>query len=148
MAAFNQAAKDRYLTLIARGRMPRMAAEDIGFTWGTIRRHLKEDADFAEAMDEAQRRALEPIEEVLYDMALERDLGAIKEVLHNRAPEDWRDARVVQQQITGPGGGPVQIAAVTVDVWREVLTNPELREQAISMAREIPAIEAEVVRAT
>jgi hypothetical protein len=131
--------KARYVELIRRGRMPRMASEDVGFTWATIKTHLKNDPEFAEAVTEAKRRALEPIEEVTYDLALEGKEWAVKEILHNKLPDEWSDRRVTQTQLTGPGGGPIQIAAVSTDAWRLALTNPELRADALSFGRELPA---------
>ncbi len=137
---FDDDAKARWLTLIARGRMPRSAAEDIGFTYPTIQGHLRRNPEFSAAYAEARRRALEPIEEVAYDKALEGDFNFVKMVLNNRAPEDWSDRKVVSH--TGPNGGPIQVAAVSTDSLREMLTNPELRREALSLMREIPAIEA------
>ncbi len=120
--------------------MPRSAAEDIGFTYPTIQGHLRRNPEFSAAYAEARRRALEPIEEVAYDKALEGDFNFVKMVLNNRAPEDWSDRKVVSH--TGPNGGPIQVAAVSTDSLREMLTNPELRREALSLMREIPAIEA------
>lgn len=139
-APFDDDAKARYLSLIVRGRMPRMAAEDIGFTWATVQHHKRRDPAFAEAFHEAQRRALEPIEEVAYDKALEGDFNFVKLVLFNRTPEEWSDRKTVTH--TGPGGGPIQVAAVSTDALREMLTNPEIRREALDMVREIPALGA------
>lgn len=142
-AEFDAGAKARYIQLIRRGRPPRLAAEDIGFTYATVRKHAGLDPDFAEAMVEAGYASIEPVEEVLRDKALEGDMSAIKMVLTNVGePGRWLDKRVVQQQITGPGGGPIQIA-VAAEI-RAVLTDPDTRHAAIeTLCREVPMLTAE-----
>lgn len=135
---FDADAKAAYLKRLSAGRPPLMAAEDIGFTWRTIRHHLAEDPEFREDCEIAEKRATEPIEQVLYDEALEGRQWAVTEVLHNRRPERWADRKVVQQQITGPGGGPIQV--VTMEALREVLTSPDTRREALEFLHSVPAV--------
>lgn len=137
---FDADAKAAYIARLATGRQPLMAAEDIGFTWQTIRSHVREDPDFAEACQIAELRATEPIAEVMYDKALEGEQWAVKEVLHNRNPERWMDRKVVQQQLTGPGGGPIQV--VTMELLREIVTDGDTRADALAFLHAVPAIEA------
>lgn len=137
-APFDADAKAAYVRRIAQGRPPLSAAEDIGFTWPTIRRHLQDDPEFAEACQIAEMRATEPVEETLMDLALEGNIVAIKEVLHNRRPDRWQDRKVVQNQHVGPGGGPIQV--VTMEVLREALTEGDTREAMLELLHTVPAI--------
>jgi len=125
------------------------AAEALGFTWATVRRHLKEDGEFAQRVDEAENLLIEQIEGVLIDEALDGNLGAIKMFLHNRAGHRWRDEQVIRKELSGPNGGPIQLVQANVLALREVLTEGTIREAALEMVRELPAhtdvIEAEVV---
>lgn len=120
--------------------MPRLAAEDIGFTWATVSRHLKDDREFATAVHEASMRVDEQVEEVLLDLALDGNMAAITKWFQGRQPGKYVDTR--QVQVTGAGGGPIQLAAVSTDALRQMLTNPESRGDMLELVREIPAIEA------
>lgn len=142
---FDATAKKRYCLLIARGRRPASAAHDIGFSLATIKSHLKRDESFAELYTSSAMLANERVEEVLYDKATDGDLGAIKEWLHNRAPDEWKDQKVIQNQISGPGGGPVQIVRSSVLALREVLMGDDTRVAGLVMVDDIPALGPEVV---
>lgn len=137
-AAFSQQHKRRYIALIDRGRMPRLAAEDIGFSWSTIQRHLRDDPDFRQACEEASLRLDEHVEEVLLDKALDGDMGAIKMWFQGRQPGKYQESR--QVQVTGPGGGPIQLATASTEGLRTMLTSPESRTAMLELVREIPAV--------
>ena len=141
-AAFSEQHKRRYVNLIERGRMPRNAAEDIGFTWSTIQSHLRSDPEFRQACEEASQRVDEHVEETLLDMALEGNLGAISKWLGARNPQKYGDVR--QVQVTGAGGGPIQIATDSTDGLRQMLTSPDSRTQMLQLVREIPAVVIDV----
>lgn len=137
---FDALVKKRYVALIDRGRLPRLAAEDVGFAWTTVQRHLKDDPEFREACEEASRRLDEHVEEVLLDKALDGDLGAIRMWFQGRQPGKYVESK--QVQVTGAGGGPIQLASVSTDGLRTMLTSPESRADMLELVREIPAIEA------
>lgn len=136
---FGDFEKKRFVELLARGRAPALAAEDIGFTYATIRRHLKEDVAFAEAAEQAVLVVDARVEEVAYDMATSGDNPASTwKWLERRRPAQWGETKNVQ--VTGPGGGPIQLAAVTTDALREVLTAGDTRDAALAMVQELPAV--------
>lgn len=136
---FGDFEKKRFVELLARGRAPALAAEDIGFTYATIRRHLKEDVAFAEAAEQAVLVVDARVEEVAYDMATSGDSPASTwKWLERRRPAQWGETKNVQ--VTGPGGGPIQLAAVTTDALREVLTAGDTRDAALAMVQELPAV--------
>ena len=136
---FGDFEKKRFVDLLARGRAPALAAEDIGFTYATIRRHLKEDVAFAEAAEQAILVVDARVEEVAYDMATSGDNPASTwKWLERRRPAQWGETKNVQ--VTGPGGGPIQLAAVTTDALREVLTAGDTRDAALAMVQELPAV--------
>lgn len=138
--AFGPREKARFVELVQRGRRPRTAAEDVGFTWQTVRNHLRSDPAFAEAFQEAGDLASERVEEVVYDLATEGSLAAAKFWLTNRT-RDWVDS-TKQVQVTGAGGGPIELAVGSTEMWRNLLQDPEARTEALAFAREVPAIEA------
>lgn len=138
--AFSEQHKRRFVALIDRGRLPRLAAEDIGYTWGTVKRHLASDPEFREACEEASLRVDEHVEEVLLDKALEGDLGAIRMWFQGRQPGKYVEAK--QVQVTGAGGGPIQLATTSTDGLRKMLTSPDSRKEMLELVKEIPAIEA------
>ena len=136
---FGDFEKKRFVDLLARGRAPALAAEDIGFTYATIRRHLKEDVAFTEAAEQAILVVDARVEEVAYDMATSGDNPASTwKWLERRRPAQWGETKNVQ--VTGPGGGPIQLAAVTTDALREVLTAGDTRDAALAMVQELPAV--------
>jgi hypothetical protein len=112
---------DAYVALIAKGELPIHAAAKIGFTLATIKNHLKHDESFRERVDLAAGAVLEDVEGVLLSMALDRNLGAIKFYLTNRDSKRWVDSRTINQQISGPDGGPVQVGIAVVAALREVI---------------------------
>ncbi len=141
--AFDDQAKKRFATLISRGRPPALAAEDIGFTWPTVRRHLGEDAEFREAVEQATLVVDATVQEVAFDLATDGKHPASKwRWLERRQRQEWADTRNVQHTVSGPGGGPIVLAQVVGGALREVLSDPETRAAALAMVREVPAIEA------
>ena len=144
--AFDDAAKDRYLTLIARGTPATLAAAQIGVTAQTVKRHYKEDQDFAAAIDEAINLVDDRVEAVAYDLATSGDNPASTwKWLERRRRAQWADTKDIHHLVSGPGGGPIQIAEVTTQAPRGVLAAADTRSAALQMARELPVLEAEVV---
>lgn len=138
---FDALVKKRYVALLDRGRLPRLAAEDVGFAWSTVQKHLKEDREFALACHDASMRLDEHVEEVLLDKALDGDLGAIRMWFQGRQPGKYVESK--QVQVTGAGGGPIQIAAVSTQQLRTMLTDPAQRGDMLELVKEIPAVPIE-----
>lgn len=113
---------------------------------GTVGRWLKEDADFAAAMAEAAEEAADRIEAEIIRRGVK---GVTKNVWHNgkivgqelhysdvlliffakaMRPEKYRD----RYEISGPGGGPLQIEAVRAAA-RSIMGDPDSCEIAVRL---------------
>lgn len=75
---FDDAAKAAYCAALRAGLLKREAARQTGFSYQTVRNHLQNDPDFAEAAADAHAEATESVETVLYDLAKQGDLSAIR----------------------------------------------------------------------
>ena len=140
---FDDKTKARFVELTKRGRPPALAAEDVGFTWATVRKHMKDDPDFLAAYDQAVLVVDSRVAEVAYDLAVSGDSPASTwKWLERRQRAEWADQKNVTHTVSGPNGGPIQLAAVTTQALREVLTGSDTREVALAMVDQIPAIEA------
>lgn len=69
------------------------AAEAVGLARSTIARALRADPEFIAAVDLAEIEACEPVEDVLYQLAMKGNIVAIQIWLYNRNPDRWRDQR-------------------------------------------------------
>lgn len=147
---FDDLAKRRFIAVIRRRPGRQHAAEQIGMTWRTVKKHLAEDADFAAAVDEAENLMFELIENEVFDQALDGNLAAAKEVLHNFRSHRWKDQQVLRHEISGPGGGPILVAQGLSQGLRDALTTTTSRESMVAMIADIPTtaeLDAEVVDA-
>lgn len=141
---FDDTQKDRLLRLVGeKGLHPATAAEQIGFTWGTVKSHLESDSGFREAFVEAQEVSIARVEDELYKQAVEYgNLGAIKMILTNRAPR----GRWVDERDRGAGGrGGLGDPSIVLAGVREMLTSPEGGTAVIDRLVAVPlpgAIEA------
>lgn len=133
----DDAQRAEFLALIAEGERPRSAAQSVGVRWGAVRATMDGDALFAESYEEARAEALERVEAVLYDMALNRNIRAIETWLQNQAPEAWGQRSLHVH--TGPGGGPIQHVHGVVHALRELLLDESTREKMVAHVSELPA---------
>lgn len=141
---FDDAAKSRFVELIKRGRPPALAAEDISYSWRTIQRHIKEDAEFAAEIEQAIMVVDARVQETAYDLATSGEHPASTwKWLEARRRDEFGTSTNVQHTVTGPGGGPIQLAAVTVQAFREVLIGGDTRPAALALVGEVPIIEVE-----
>lgn len=136
--AFGTAEKRRVVRLVSQGKPLSAAAEQVGFSLATVRRHIAMDPDFANALDEANDVLDDRAEGVLYDRAMDGNMTALQMWLYNRRPERWRDMKTVRQEITGAGGGPIAVAAVVATTLREVLHDGTTRDRALGLVRAVP----------
>lgn len=140
---FGPTEKQRFINLISTGRPPALAAEDVGVTWATVRKHLREDPEFGAQVEQATLIVDSRVQEVAYDAAVSGDdMASTWKWLERRQRSEWADTKNVQHTVSGPGGGPVMLGAVVGQALREVLTDPETRTEALALARQLPAIEA------
>lgn len=140
MHQFDAQAQKAFLTRISRGRSPAIAAEECGFALSTVKAKRKSDREFDNAFNDALALVNGAVEEVLLEKALDGDFQSIREWLHNRAGERWREEKTLNQQISGPGGSPIQIAQSSVLTLRQVLADPDTRANALDMVRDMPAL--------
>lgn len=141
---FDDAAKSRFVELIKRGRPPALAAEDISYSWRTIQSHIKTDAEFAADIEQAIMVVDSRVEETAYDLAVSGEHPASTwKWLEARKRGEFGTSTNVQHTVTGPGGGPIQLAAVAVQALREVLVDEETRQPALAMVSSVPIIEVE-----
>jgi hypothetical protein len=117
---------------------PATAAEELGYTWGTVKRHLTEDHEFREAVVSAQEVATARIEDVVYDEAQHGAAWAVKMWLQNRGERGrWVDERAAA--VGGGGGGlgaagPIQI----LGAMREVFADGSTQESAVAFVLDVP----------
>ena len=104
----NEKKKGAYLELLRQGVLRGAAAEAIKVDRTTIWRWIKEDPEFAAAVEAAEMSAIEAVEDALYKAALEGNVVAMQVILYNRAPYRWADKRRVSHEHSGPGGGPIE----------------------------------------
>jgi len=74
---FTHEVRLKYLQSLREGNLKNESARIAGVSYKTVCRHRKDDDGFREDEAFAMDEALEGIEKILYEMALERDLGAI-----------------------------------------------------------------------
>ena len=141
---FDEQQQEIFCSFVKEGHNPRTAAQLCDFSWETVKRRMESDIAFAEAVADATSHATAKIEDVLYQEAAAGNLGAIKEWLHNRAPDRWRQEQVLRKEITGAGGGPITVVQGVVAAFREVLTDDDTREGALALAAAIPAAGHEI----
>jgi len=94
------------LELLSQGCRPMQAAKAVGVTSSTMRRHLNDDPDWREAVEQAQREAVELAEQALWKLAIGETTGvpqfeALRLWLMNRAPDQWKDPRNIKLDVSG-----------------------------------------------
>ncbi|GHE74754.1 hypothetical protein GCM10019059_37870 [Camelimonas fluminis] len=98
------------LQLMASGLSLAASAAELGFHRQRVYEWMDRHPEFADTVKLAQAKRQLFLERRL----LSADAGPVVTstifALKNAGPEDWRDK--VQAELTGPNGGPVQIAAV------------------------------------
>lgn len=141
---FGATEKQRFVNLISTGRPPALAAEDVGVTWATVRKHLREDPEFGAQVEQATLIVDSRVQEVAYDAAVSGDdMASTWKWLERRRRHEWADTKNVQHTVSGPGGGPVMVGALVGEALRGVLVAPDTRDSALQLARSVPIIEAE-----
>lgn len=115
---FTDTAKADYLDMLRQGNRRMAAAEAIDVAYSTIWRAMKADDDFARAVELAERRADEEVEDALYQAAISGNLTAIQVWLYNRWPDRWKDQR-----------GRAELHRVAASVNEPIVEAPEEDEQ-------------------
>ena len=81
------AKKAAFADLLVEGQTPETAAKAIGIDRATAYRWKAGDPEVAAHWDDARERKIENVENMLYRMAMERDIQAVKEFLRAYRPE-------------------------------------------------------------
>jgi hypothetical protein len=111
---FDRQRRARYLTLIARGRRPMLAARDVGVSYAVMQDRLAHDPFFARQFAMAQEEALQRIEQALIDKAREGNVRAAAYVLRNLRPDGSRhlcDSAVATPPTTPAAVSPIRPTA-------------------------------------
>ena len=107
MAQFGSDKRDTYLAHLRGGARRMSAAEAVGVAYSTVWRAMQSDTEFQTAVNHAEMRANELVEDALFRAAIDGNVTAQQVWLYNRAPEDWRDMRGSASALavqTSPGG--------------------------------------------
>lgn len=146
---FQPAFVEQARKLAALGATDREAAEFFNVNEATLYRWKHEFADFCEALRVGKETADARVEQSLYRRAVGYShdsvkiainaQGAVTEApfvehyppdttaaifwLKNRKPAEWRDVR--SQEVSGPGGGPVEVARIERVIVRPHPTDPD-----------------------
>src|SRR5947209_6338156 len=84
-----EAKRQAYCAALARGLPPGKAAAAAGVSRVTAWRWRDEDPEFAAQCQEAEQDAIEIVEDVLFEMAKDRDLGAVCFFLKSNSREKY-----------------------------------------------------------
>jgi len=98
---FNDQLREKYLTLVRSGRRPLKAARDLKVSSQTVKRAMKVDPTFAEAVALAEEEYAEEVEEVLVERALAGDPWAVKEFISKRSKSRWGDDKTLNINVSG-----------------------------------------------
>ena len=101
---FTDNKKDEYLELLRQGGRRYASAKAVGVTPQTVNAHVKDDPNFARAVDEAEMEANEQVEDALFMTATSGNVTAMQVWLYNRAPGRWTDKRQSEHKVTGSLG--------------------------------------------
>ena len=93
MAQFGSDKRERYLELLREGARRMTAAEAVVVSYSTVWRAMQSDTEFQTAVNQAEMRANELVEDALFHSATNGNVTAMQVWLYNRNPEDWRDMR-------------------------------------------------------
>tara|TARA_R110002126_G_scaffold114762_1_gene253390 strand:- start:107 stop:805 length:699 start_codon:yes stop_codon:yes gene_type:complete len=97
---FTPEKQEAFLALIRLGTRPLAAASSLDLAANTVKNYARSTPDFAEAMELAHHAAAEPIEEKIYEAALDGDPWAVKLWLTAYNPEVW-GAQTQKVEISG-----------------------------------------------
>lgn len=98
---FTDNKKKEYLELLRHGGRRYASAKAVGVTPQTVNAHVKDNPEFAKAVDEAEMEANEQVEDALFMTATSGNVTAMQVWLYNRAPERWADKRQSEHKISG-----------------------------------------------
>lgn len=129
MAVFGALERRRFLRELEQGATRTAACSEVGVTFATVRRIIREDHEFAQDVADAEAIKVEAVEQALFATALKGNVEAQKFYLTNRAREEWANRQSVEH--TGRDGGPIAIATAATIALQNVLSAPDTRIAAL-----------------
>lgn len=131
---FDAAAQERYLDALRSGDLKFAASKKAGVSYKTIERYRAANEEFHKEERLAMAEAVEEVEKVLHDMALEGDLGAMKLWLHAHAKSTYNDKKELTIDATP--------AAVEASKANALAAVADLQRALAERHAELQAIEA------
>ena len=113
--------QQQFLKLLEEGSRRGAAASQVGISYVTVWRRIRDDQDFADLVDSVEMKADEEVEDALREAALSGNVTACQVWLYNRQPERWADKRQQKLEHSAPGGGPLE-TVLRVE-WTQEPTN-------------------------
>lgn len=89
---------DKFLILIAQGHRVSAAAKQAGLSYRTVVNRRRSDPEFKEQLIEAEAQAAEPVEDSLFNAAINGNVPAALEWLKKRSPERWPNEKLQIEQ--------------------------------------------------
>lgn len=120
LGKFGTRKKAMYLELLRQGYRRGAAAEAVGVSRETVRLAYNSDPEFAEAVDLAEVAACDIVEDALLEAAKSGNVLACQVWLYNRSPDRWKDQRSLKTELSGPGGKPIVIREIAVEIPAEL----------------------------
>ena len=97
---FNEVARAEYIEHLRNGNLKYESARLVGVAYETVVRRRNADEDFKAAEQHAMAEAREGIERVLFNMASQGDIAAIKMWLHAHDKSTYADRKTVEIDAT------------------------------------------------
>ena len=97
---FDEETRERYLQSLRSGNLKFESARLVGVSYRTIERRRADDDEFRVAEAHALAEAREGVEKVLHDMAMDRDIAAIKLWLTAHDRSTYGDKKTVEVDAT------------------------------------------------
>ena len=98
---FDDNKKEELLQALRDGSRRTAACESVGISRQTFYDALKDNPDFHEKVNQAERDANELVEDALFQAAQAGNVTACQVWLYNRSPDRWADKRQAEHKITG-----------------------------------------------
>jgi len=97
---FDEKMRQEYLGYLRAGNLKYESARLCGISYDTVQRRRKDDPEFREAESHALAEAREGVEKVLYDMAKQGDISAIKMWLTAHDRSTYAEKKTVELDAT------------------------------------------------
>jgi hypothetical protein len=117
--------------LAAQGLSEQQLCDAIGISTATLGRHKKKYAELRQAIERGRAKGIAKVTNALFQNAVSGNLGAQCFFLRNRA--GWVDKQITE--ITGDGGGPVEVVIKPGHAGSPQAFPPSVRERQAVVLR-------------